>query len=50
MRDTKNHATPDRTVEELHQATLNKLMALLRAGYTVIDLCHVDLVPPLEPP
>ena len=34
MRDTKNHATPDRTVEELHQATLNKLMALLRAGYT----------------
>ena len=35
MRDAKHYATPDRTLEELYQATLNKRMALLRAGYTV---------------
>ena len=34
VRDAKHYATPDRTVEELYQATLNKRMALLRAGYT----------------
>ena len=51
MRDTKNHATPDRTVEELHQATLNKLMALLRAGYTVIEMweCQWDHLVENEP-
>ena len=32
MRDIKHYATPDRTMEELYQATLNKCMALLRAG------------------
>ena len=44
MRDVKHHATPDRTVEELYQATLNKRMPLLRAGYTVIEVweCQWD--------
>ena len=44
MRDAKHYATPDRTVEELYQATLNKRMALLRAGYTVIEMweCQWD--------
>ena len=37
LRDVKNYAAPDRTVEELYQATLSKRMALLRAGYTVIE-------------
>ena len=36
-RQAKHYATPDRTVEELYQATLAKRMALLRAGYTVIE-------------
>ena len=51
MRDTKHHATPDRTVEELRQATLNKLMALLRAGYTVIGTweCQWDRLVENEP-
>ena len=34
VRDAKHYATPDRTVKELYQDTLNKRMALLRAGYT----------------
>ena len=44
VRDAKHYATPDRTVEELYQATLNKRMALLRAGYTVIEMweCQWD--------
>ena len=37
-RQAKNYATPDRTVEELYQATLNKRMALLRAGYTIVEM------------
>ena len=37
-RQAKHYATPDRTVEELYQATLNKRMALLRAGYTVVEM------------
>ena len=43
-RDAKRYATPDRTVEELYQATLKKRMALLRAGYTVIEMweCQWD--------
>ena len=40
VRDAKHYATPDRTVEELYQATLNKRMALIRAGYTVIEMCE----------
>ena len=36
-RQAKHYATPDRTVEELYQATLAKRMVLLRAGYTVIE-------------
>ena len=44
MREVKHHATPDRTAEELYQATLNKRMALLRASYTVIEVweCQWD--------
>ena len=44
VRDAKNYATPDRTVKELYQATLNKRMALLRAGYTGIEMweCQWD--------
>ena len=37
-RQAKHYATPDRTVEELYQATLNKRMALLQAGYTVVEI------------
>ena len=37
-RQAKHYATPDRTVEELYQATLNKRMVLLRAGYTVVEM------------
>ena len=37
-RQAKHYATPDRTVEELYQATLNKRMALLRAEYTVVEM------------
>ena len=44
IRHVKHYATPDRTVEELYQATLNKRMALLRAGYKVIEMweCQWD--------
>ena len=41
-RHAKHYATPDRTVEELYQATLSKRMALLRAGYTVIEMWECD--------
>ncbi|CAH3192185.1 unnamed protein product [Porites evermanni] len=41
-RDAKHYAVPDRTVEELYQATLSKRMALLRAGYTVIEMWECD--------
>ena len=37
-RQAKHYATPDRSVEELYQATLNKRMAMLRAGYTVVEM------------
>ena len=37
-RDIKHHAAPDRTVEELYRATLEKRMNLLRAGYKVIEI------------
>ncbi|CAH3188794.1 unnamed protein product, partial [Porites lobata] len=42
VRDAKHYATPDRTVEELHQATVSKRMALLRAGYTVIEMWECE--------
>ena len=42
MRDAKHYAMPDRTVEELYQATLSKRMALLRAGYTVLEMWECD--------
>ena len=43
-RRAKNYATPDRSVEELYQSTLSKRMALLREGYTVIEMweCQWD--------
>ena len=41
-RRAKHYATPDRTVEELYQATLSKRMALLRADYTVIEMWECD--------
>ena len=34
-RDIKNYAVPDRTVQELYNATMAKRMSLLRAGYTI---------------
>ena len=51
VRNAKHHATPDRPVEELYQATLNKRMALLRAGYTVIEMweCQWDRLVDDEP-
>ena len=44
LRDVKNYAAPDRTVQELFNATEAKRMALLRAGFTVIELweCQWD--------
>ena len=41
-RQAKNYATPDRTVEELYEATINKRMALLRAGYTVVEMWECE--------
>ena len=51
MRDAKHYATPNRAVEELYQATLNKRMALLRAGYTIIEMweCQWDRLVDNEP-
>lgn len=37
-RGVRNYATPDRTVEELYQATLSKRMNMLRAGYSVKEI------------
>ena len=41
-RQAKHYAVPDRSVEELYQATLSKRMALLQAGYTVIEMWECD--------
>ena len=41
-RQAKHYAVPDRSVEELYQATLNKRMALLRAGYTVVEMWECE--------
>ena len=38
----QHYATPDRTVEELYQATVSKRMALLRAGYTVLEMWECE--------
>ena len=38
QRQAKHYATPDRTVQELYEATINKRMALLQAGYTNIEM------------
>ena len=42
---------PDRTVEELYQATLNKRMIMPRADYTVIEMweCQLDRLVDNEP-
>ena len=37
IRGAKHYAVPDRTMEELYRATLNKRWTLLRAGYTVME-------------
>ena len=42
VRNATHYATPDRTVEELYQATVSKRMALLRAGYTVIEMWECE--------
>ena len=43
-RQAKNYATPDRSVEELYQATLSKRMELLQQGFTVVTMweCQWD--------
>ena len=41
-RNIKNFCAPDRTVEELYRATLVKRMALLNAGFTVIELWECE--------
>ena len=41
-RQAKHYATPDRTVEELYQATLSKRMALLRAVYMVLEMWECE--------
>ena len=43
-RDIRHYATPDRTVQELYNATLNKRMDLLRAGFKVLEMweCQWD--------
>ena len=41
-RQAKHYAVPDRSVEELYQATLSKCTALLRVGYTVIEMWECE--------
>ena len=41
-RQAKNYAVPDRSVEELYEATLYKRMALLREGYTVVEMWECE--------
>ena len=41
-RQAKHYATPDRTIEELYEATICKRVAMLRAGYTVIELWECE--------
>ena len=38
----KRYAVPDRRLEELYQTTLLKRMALLRAGYTVLEMWECE--------
>ncbi|CAH3116608.1 unnamed protein product, partial [Porites lobata] len=47
----RHYAVPERSVEELYQATLCKRMALLRADYTVIEMweCEWDRLVDSEP-
>ena len=42
VRDIKHYVTPDRTVEELYQATLAKRLALLQAGYPIMEMWECD--------
>ena len=42
MRDIKHYASPDRTFEELYQATMAKRMALLRAGFKVLEIWQCE--------
>ena len=41
-RRAKHYVAPDRSVDELYLATLAKRMALLQAGYTVIELWECE--------
>ena len=41
-RGAKHYAAPDRSVEQLYLATLAKRMALLQAGYSVIELWECE--------
>ena len=38
----KHYAVPDRRLEKLYQITLLKCMALLRAGYTVLEMWECE--------
>ena len=42
VRDIKHYASPNRTFEELYQATLAKRMALLRAGFKVLEIWQCE--------
>ena len=42
VRDIKHYASPDRIFEELYQATLAKRMALLRAGFKVLEIWQCE--------
>ena len=41
-RQAKHYATPDRTIQELYEATINKRTALLRAGYRVVEMWECE--------
>ena len=42
VRNIKHYCAPDRTVQELYNATVAKRMALLNAGFTVIELWECE--------
>ena len=42
VRDIKHYANPDRTFEELYEATMAKRMALLKAGFRVLEIWQCE--------
>ena len=42
VRDIKHYASPDRTFQELYNATMAKRMALLRAGFKVLEIWQCE--------